>query len=224
MGEQVVGVIGISQVARHVVKICQFRLDPQWHHTSISRSMIDRVREYCWSQGCLKLVVETGSVPGWMLGMLGRRGFRLVRQHAVEGKSTHEFYLNLYHKTSAKPQHGLRVLLADDHSVLLKGMSDLLREQPEVEVVGEAHDGQEAVDLAFQVRPDVVLMDVTMPRMDGIEATRRITSQLPNCRVIGLSMHKETEVATAMREAGAAEYLWKGESSDRIVAAVLQRA
>jgi PAS domain S-box-containing protein len=115
----------------------------------------------------------------------------------------------------------IRVLLADDHTLLRKGLVELLQERPEIRVVGEAATGQEAVDLALRTNPDVVLMDVTMPGMDGIEATRRITTELPEVRIIGLSMHEREDVAEAMREAGAAAYLSKGEPADTLIAAIL---
>jgi signal transduction histidine kinase/ActR/RegA family two-component response regulator len=118
----------------------------------------------------------------------------------------------------------LRVVLADDHPVLRKGLADLLRQQPEIDVVGEARDGQEAMDLALQKCPDIVLMDVTMPRLTGIEATRRITAKLPAIRVIGLSMHEDEDMAQAMREAGAVAYVNKSEAADTLVATVLSQS
>jgi PAS domain S-box-containing protein len=121
----------------------------------------------------------------------------------------------------SKSQGGLRVLLADDHPVVRKGLADLLREQPGVEVVVEARDGQEAVDLALEARPDVVVMDITMPRMDGIEATRQIKARLPGVRVIGLSMHEDRHMVKAMRRAGAGDYLRKDTDSEVLVAAIL---
>jgi len=124
-----------------------------------------------------------------------------------------------------RSQAGLRIVLADDHPVLRKGLADLLREQAGIEVVIEARDGQEALDLALEARPDVVVMDITMPGMDGIEATRRIKAELPRVRVIGLSMHEDVEMVKAMREAGASDYLRKDTTTDVLIAAVLgQRA
>jgi PAS domain S-box-containing protein len=120
----------------------------------------------------------------------------------------------------SESQGGLRVLLADDHPVVRKGLADLLREQAGIDVVIEARDGQEAVDLALEARPDVVMMDITMPRMDGIDATRQIKAQLPQVRVIGLSMHEDVDMAKAMCEAGASEYLRKDISSDALIAAI----
>ena len=116
-----------------------------------------------------------------------------------------------------------RVLVADDHPVLRRGLVDLLRDVPEIEVVGAAADGQQAVELAMQLKPDVVLMDVTMPRMDGIEATRRIVAALPGVRIIALSMHG-ADMAEAMLRARAAMYLSKSEAAEVLVAAVLGRA
>ena len=95
----------------------------------------------------------------------------------------------------------IRVLLADDHAVLRAGITSLLNDEPDIEVVGEACDGQMAVELAADLQPDVILMDVTMPRLNGIEATRRIMAQLPHARIIGLSMHEQESMALAMRNA-----------------------
>jgi signal transduction histidine kinase len=114
----------------------------------------------------------------------------------------------------------IRVLLADDHQVLREGLTRLLREQPDLELVGQAEDGRKAVELALRTRPDVVVMDVTMPVLSGIEATRRIVAALPGVRVIGLSMHEEEEMANAMLEAGAAAYLRKGGSSGPLIATI----
>ncbi len=117
-------------------------------------------------------------------------------------------------------QQKIRVLLADDHQILRQGLASLLSEEPDMEVVGEAGDGQEAIDLARTIQPDVVLMDVTMPRLDGIQATRLITSELSGISVIGLSMHEEDDMALAMRAAGAIAYLSKGGPSDALIATI----
>jgi PAS domain S-box-containing protein len=114
----------------------------------------------------------------------------------------------------------IRVLLADDHALLREGLASLLHEEPDIELVGEAADGRAAVELALRVKPDVILMDVTMPRMDGIEATRRITAALPEVRVIGLSMHEQEDMAAAMYEAGASAYLSKGGPSESLLATI----
>lgn len=125
------------------------------------------------------------------------------------------------HPTVRPPTGLVRVLLADDHPVVRKGLADLLREQPEIDLVGEAGDGEQAVALARQTKPDVVLMDVSMPKLDGIEATRYILSEMPDVRVIGLSMHEEEDMPRAMREAGATVYLSKTTASETLVDAIL---
>jgi DNA-binding NarL/FixJ family response regulator len=107
------------------------------------------------------------------------------------------------------PEKRIRVLLVDDHRLFRGELADLLSDDALVEVVGQAADGQEALELARDVKPDVVLMDVTMPRMDGLEATARIVKVLPRTRVIGLSMHEEADMAPAMCKAGAVAYFRK---------------
>ncbi len=114
----------------------------------------------------------------------------------------------------------IRVLLVDDHQILRQGLASMLMEEPDVALVGEAANGQEAIDLARRTRPHVVLMDITMPVLDGVEATRRIMAELPETRVIGLSMHDESDLAEAMRKAGAAAYLSKGGPFDVLMDAV----
>ncbi|HSD29420.1 MAG TPA: response regulator, partial [Vicinamibacteria bacterium] len=106
-------------------------------------------------------------------------------------------------------QDRIRVVVVDDHAVALQGLTDLLGAAPDIEVVGQAADGQEAVEVVRRLAPDVVTMDVSLPRMDGIEATRRIKEALPGVRVIGLSMFEEGEQAEALRRAGAVSYLTK---------------
>jgi PAS domain S-box-containing protein len=114
----------------------------------------------------------------------------------------------------------IRVLLVDDHQILRAGLSSLLRDEEGIEVVGEAEDGVEAVDLALTLEPDVILMDVTMPRMGGVEATERITAKLSSVRVIGLSMHTEADMAARLREAGAAAYVTKGGPPAALIRAI----
>jgi len=117
----------------------------------------------------------------------------------------------------------IRVLVADDHQVLREGLARLLREQPDLTLVGEAENGRQAVDLALRTQPDVVVMDVTMPVLNGIDATRRIVTAMPRVRVIGLSMHEEPDMAAAMLAAGAAAYLPKGGSSGPLIDAIRGR-
>ena len=113
----------------------------------------------------------------------------------------------------------VRVLLADDHKILREGLRRSLEAQG-LDVVGEAADGEEAIEMADDLRPDVVLMDVTMPVLDGVEATRRIRQRLPEVRVVVLTMHAdETTMARAIR-VGADGYLVKDCSSDEIAEAL----
>lgn len=103
----------------------------------------------------------------------------------------------------------IRVLLVDDHTVVRQGLSTMLNLHPDVEVVGEAADGEEAVEKARKLQPDVILMDISMPKMDGVEATQMIHSELPFIRIIGLSMHDKQDQAALMIEAGASAYCTK---------------
>lgn len=110
-----------------------------------------------------------------------------------------------------------RVLLVDDHLVVRQGLAGLISGAPDIELVGEASDGESAVELVRTVRPDVVLMDVSMPRMNGIEATRIIHREMPEVRIMGLSMFEEGEQASAMREAGASSYLVKSAPAEMVI-------
>ena len=114
----------------------------------------------------------------------------------------------------------IRVLVADDHSIIREGLLQMLSREADLDIVGEAQDGQDALDKAQALRPDVILMDVSMPRMSGLDATRHITSELPETRVIGLSMHAGAEMAAQMRAAGAKHYLEKDSPIEEIVAAI----
>jgi len=103
----------------------------------------------------------------------------------------------------------IRVLLADDHDILRQGLKLLLGMQPEMEIVGEARTGLEAVEMAHKLKPDVVVMDITMAGMDGLEACRRIRSQIPETQVLMLTMHESEEYFLQALRMGAAGYLVK---------------
>ena len=111
-------------------------------------------------------------------------------------------------------------MLVDDHMVMRQGLAGLLRIEPDFEISGEASDGESAVGLIRELRPDVVLMDIGMPRMDGIEATRIIHEELPDICIIGLSMFQEGEQQAAMHEAGAVNYLTKSGPSETLIEAI----
>ena len=115
----------------------------------------------------------------------------------------------------------IRVALVDDHVVVRQGLASLLRQQKHIQIVGEASDGESAVELIRRLRPDVVLMDVTMPGIGGIEATRIAHAECPEVRIIGLSMHDDSDVGRQMRQAGAVAYVAKSGPSDAILNAIL---
>lgn len=108
----------------------------------------------------------------------------------------------------------IRVLVVDDHRAIRQGLRDLVDSYGDCLVVSEAEDGARACELAQQVRPDVILMDINMPRMNGIEATRWIKTMLPQIIIIGLSVNLSAETAHQMQSAGAAAYLAKETSPE----------
>lgn len=118
----------------------------------------------------------------------------------------------------------VRVLIADDHNLFLEALALNLELEPRVELVGQARNGKDAVRLAFELEPDVVLMDLRMPLLDGFAATRTVTSALPECRVVVLTASLEAANADRAREAGAAAYLTKDCSMRDMVEALLDVA
>src|SRR5262252_8465172 len=113
-----------------------------------------------------------------------------------------------------------RILLADDHALVRQGFRMILEAQPDMEIVGQAGNGREAVELASKLHPDVTVMDVAMPELNGIEATRRITTVSPRTRVLALSMHKDSMYVREILRAGARGYLLKDSGDADLVAAV----
>jgi len=114
----------------------------------------------------------------------------------------------------------IRVLLVDDHAILRTALRYLLDESPGIEIVGEAGDGREAIERIAQLRPQLVLMDITMPNLGGIEATRIIRTDHPDIHVVMLSMHKHEDYVIAALRAGAAGYIYKGSSPQEIELAI----
>jgi two-component system response regulator NreC len=114
----------------------------------------------------------------------------------------------------------IRVLVADDHTLFREGLRLLLEAQPDIEVVGEACNGREAVEATNRHCPDVVLMDIAMPEISGLEATSRITQACPNVRVLILTMHEGDHYFFQALQAGASGYVLKGMSSADLIAAV----
>ena len=114
----------------------------------------------------------------------------------------------------------LRILLADDHTMVRQGLRKVLEERPEWQVVAEAGDGRDAVRLAEEFRPDVAVVDVAMPLLNGIEATRRIAKRVPHTRILVLSMYSDEAYVTQMMKAGATGYLLKDSAGVDLLEAV----
>jgi DNA-binding NarL/FixJ family response regulator len=114
----------------------------------------------------------------------------------------------------------IRVLVADDHTIVRQGLVGILKGSADIEVVGEAGDGAEAVEKATKLKPDVVVLDVSMPHLNGIEAARRIREALPGTRVLVLTMHDDEEYVLKMVRAGASGYLLKDSAASELLAAI----
>lgn len=117
-----------------------------------------------------------------------------------------------------------RVVLADDHPVVREGLCRLLRDSQEIQVVGEAGDGHEALRLARTLLPDILVVDLSMPGLDGIELTKLIADELPRVKVVGLTMHASEEYAIRLLRAGARGFIGKGAAGSEILSAILKVA
>lgn len=116
----------------------------------------------------------------------------------------------------------IRILLVDDHKLIRVGLRNVLENQADMEIIGEAGDGEAALRLARELQPDVVVLDINMPEMNGVEATRKLARLDPAPRMLIVSVHKQDPIPTRLLEAGAAGYLTKDMAADEIVAAVRQ--
>jgi DNA-binding NarL/FixJ family response regulator len=114
----------------------------------------------------------------------------------------------------------IRILLADDHALVRQGFRRILEAQPGIEIVGEASDGRQAAELAEKLQPDVVVLDVAMPELNGIEASRRMAECAPRARILALSMHKDSVYVREILRAGARGYLLKDAFDHELIAAV----
>ncbi|MYL36683.1 response regulator transcription factor [Halobacillus litoralis] len=114
----------------------------------------------------------------------------------------------------------IRVLFADDHEMVRIGVSAYLSSQPDIEVIAEAGDGDDAVELAFHHRPDIILMDLVMEKMDGIEATKRITAEWPEAKIIIVTSFLDDEKVYPALEAGAVSYMLKTSKAEEIAKAI----
>lgn len=116
----------------------------------------------------------------------------------------------------------VRIVLADDHEWVRAGLETLLGDCEQLEIVGLAGDGEEVLKMAQELRPDVILMDINMPYVSGIEATRQVKQQQPEIKIVGLSAHTPGPQVEAMREAGADAFAAKGEAPDELCELILK--
>jgi len=115
---------------------------------------------------------------------------------------------------------GIRVLLADDHKIVRQGLRALLEKQPDIEVVAESENGRNAVRLAAEMAPDVVIMDISMPDLNGVEAAKQILDKSPDIKIVALSIHSDALFVTEMLKSGAAGYLLKDCAFEELVRAI----
>ncbi len=118
------------------------------------------------------------------------------------------------------PKKTIRILIADDHTIVRKGLKVLLATEPDMQVIGEAGDGAEAVEKAGSLKPDVILMDLVMPKMDGIEATRAVTAALPGTKILVLTSFAADDKVFPAVKAGALGYLLKDSSPEELLEAI----
>ena len=130
-------------------------------------------------------------------------------------KEAHSSYSSLLNKANK-----VTVLVADDHPLLRRSLRNLLEEQPDFQVVAEASDGEEAVKLATELEPDIIIMDIGMPKLNGLEATRRIKASHPNVAILILTVYDDEKYALEVLRAGAAGYLTKSVFGEEVVQAV----
>jgi len=114
----------------------------------------------------------------------------------------------------------LRILLVDDHEIVRRGLRSLIETQPQWQICAEAEDGREAVSLTLSLKPDIVVMDITMPLLNGLDATRQILAEAPNVRVLTLTMHDKEDVVREVLAAGAMGYVLKSDASRHLIEAI----
>lgn len=152
------------------------------------------------------------------------RGFHFKKNS--HSQFTHRLSSYLFSAESIKQSSlkKIQVLLVDDHRMMREGLRRMLDEHDDIVIIGEAADGKEAVELAREICPDIILMDVNMPVMNGIEATRRIINDTPKMRIIGLSMNSKNRIREDMKSAGASAYLRKSEAFDLLIETIRSEA
>jgi len=167
-------------------------------------------------------------VPGLLTHfMLDKQHYRKVRGRHKRDKSLNlnlgGSYANMIISgkfTCRESEMGTRIILADDHQIILEGLARFIAEEPDLEVVGVAKDGLALVDLADGQRPDVAIVDISLPGIDGIEATTRMLTNNPDLKVIALSMHQDMMSLVSMLRAGAKGYISKSNASQELIRAI----
>jgi two-component system, NarL family, response regulator NreC len=114
----------------------------------------------------------------------------------------------------------IKIVIADDHKIIRDGLCSLIEKHPNMQVIAEVENGKEAVEVSNKLNPDVVILDISMPDLNGIEATRKITAENPNVKVIGLTMHSDSEYVKGMLNAGASGYLLKDCAFGELIQAI----
>ena len=114
----------------------------------------------------------------------------------------------------------LKILVADDHKYISMGLFSLIGRETDVEIIGRALDGESAIRMAREMKPDIIIMDVGMPGVDGITATKKIMSEMPDTKIVGLSVHTDPETVKKMIDAGAKGYVFKDRLFDELMPAI----
>jgi CheY-like chemotaxis protein len=169
------------------------------------------------------LVVQSAPGKGAQFRlMLPRTNLRHLTTYTVETQHSGTGLQDVRtHEAAGGPLQVLRILIADDHAVVRAGLRELFTSRPELRVVGEAADGTDAISQALALQPDIIVMDVSMPQMSGIEATRKICSSLPHIQIVGFSTHDDENIERLILGAGAKAYFTKNEGTDRLLTYLL---
>jgi len=159
-------------------------------------------------------LVKAGSISRGLLVVHGAKKTAVEEPEVQQSELTKEW---VQAAGRLRKRRTIRVMLVDDHLVVRDGLAALLRQERDLEVIAEAGDGRQAIERARQEEPDVILMDIMMPEMDGIVATRIIKSLLPKIKIVGLSLFEERQMRDSMMDAGASAYISKSEGAQVLV-------